>query len=148
MPPQVVRLVILTLAIVGSYAVARQLFVPKSFGQFGHYRGDALKEIASREPRYAGEKACDECHSDIRVKLDKYEHKTIACESCHGISKAHAADPDHNDAVKPGDSLCLRCHESTVGRPPWLKQIEISKHYAGKSKCVECHVSHQPNEVP
>jgi hypothetical protein len=148
MPPQIVRLVILTLAIVSTYAVARQLFVPKSFGRYGHYRGDALTEIAAREPRYAGEKACDECHSDIRLKLDKYEHKTIACESCHGISNAHAADPDHNDAVKGGDALCLRCHDYDPARPAFLKQIELSKHYSGKGKCVECHISHQPNEVP
>lgn len=148
LPPQVARLVVLTLLIVGSYVVARQIFVPKSFGQFGHYRGAALQEIASREPRYAGQKSCNECHSDVVLKLAKYEHKTVSCESCHGISKAHGADPDHNDPMKLDDTLCLRCHTREVARPAFLKQIELSKHYSGKGKCVECHLPHQPNEVP
>lgn len=148
LPPQVVRLVILTLGIVSSYAVARHFLTPDSFGEWGHFRGDALKEISSREPRYAGAKSCLECHSDVQAKLSKYEHKTINCESCHGISRAHGADPDKHDALKPDDATCMRCHEYNVARPAWLKQIELSKHYSGQGKCVECHIPHQPNEVP
>lgn len=148
LPPQVVRLVILTIGIVASYAVARQVFVPKSFGQYGHYRGKALEEIAAREPRYAGQKSCNECHSEVLVKVGKFEHKTVSCESCHGISRAHGDDPDHNDPIKLTDSLCLRCHTREVARPSFLKQIEISNHYSSKGTCVSCHLPHQPNEVP
>ena len=35
MPPQIVRLVLLTIAIVGSYLVARYFLTPPSFGQYG-----------------------------------------------------------------------------------------------------------------
>jgi hypothetical protein len=148
LPPQVVRLVILTIGVVGSYVVARQVFMPKSFGQFGHYRGDALAEIAAREPRYGGQKSCNECHSEVLVKVAKYEHKTVSCESCHGIGKAHGDDPDHHDMPKLAGDMCLRCHEFNPARPAFLKQIELKKHYSDKGKCAECHLPHQPNEVP
>jgi hypothetical protein len=148
LPPQIVRLVILTIGIVGSYVVARQIFTPKSFGQYGHYRGDALAELASREPRYGGQKSCNECHSEILTKTAKYEHKTVSCESCHGPSKAHGDDPDHHDAVKLTADVCLRCHEFNPSRPVFLKQIDLKKHYTDKGKCTECHLPHQPNEVP
>jgi hypothetical protein len=148
LPPQIVRLVILTIGIVGSYVVARQIFMPKSFGQYGHYRGDAIMEIAAREPRFAGKKSCNECHSEVVEKLAKFEHKKISCETCHGPLKAHGDDPDNHDAIKPTSDLCLRCHELNISRPAFLKQIEFKKHYADKGKCTECHVSHQPNEMP
>lgn len=146
MPPQIFRLVLLTLAIVSSYVVARWLLTPASFGQYGFYRGDALIEHMSHTPVFAGRKACLECHEDIEQKLAKAEHKTISCESCHGVGKAHVDNPDEK-VNKPGDNLCLRCHESNPTRPKWLKQIDPKDHYRG-SKCVECHAPHQPNEVP
>ncbi len=148
LPPQVVRLVILTFAIVGSYAVAKHLMTPSSFGKYGHYRADALTEIASREPGLGGRKSCSECHDDVEKKLVKFEHKAISCETCHGPARAHGNDPDHVDMGKPAATLCLRCHENTVGRPAWHKQIEVAKHYTGQGKCTECHIPHQPSEVP
>jgi hypothetical protein len=42
MPPQIVRLVLLTFAIVGSYLVARSFLTPRSFGELGWYRAEAL----------------------------------------------------------------------------------------------------------
>jgi hypothetical protein len=145
MPPQVLRLVLLTLAIVGSYMVARAILTPPSFRQYGWYRGAALEEIASREPVYAGKKACEECHSDVLQKLGKFEHKTLSCESCHGVSREHAANPDITPAKLTGNH-CIRCHEANPSRPSWFKQITLKEHYSGK--CAECHVPHQPTEVP
>jgi hypothetical protein len=60
LPPQILRLVLLTLAIVGSYLIARAFLTPASFGEFGWYRGEALVELRSRPPVYAGKQACDE----------------------------------------------------------------------------------------
>ena len=145
MPPQILRLVLLTIAIVAVYSVARVLLTPKSFGQYGHYRGAALQEIAAREPTFAGAVACEECHDDIAAKLAKHEHKGIACESCHGPSRAHDDNPDVG-VPKHGNELCLRCHQSNPARPGWLKQINPSGHYDGK--CVDCHLPHQPNDSP
>ncbi len=146
LPPQILRLVLLTLGIVTIYFVARNLMTPPSFGQYGHYRGAALDEIAARAPVYAGKKACDECHSDVLQKLAKAEHKTLSCEACHGVSQDHAANPDITP-IKLTGNHCIRCHEANPSRPAWFKQITVKIHYTGQ-KCTECHVPHQPNEVP
>jgi hypothetical protein len=173
-PPQILRLVLLTLGIVGSYFIARAFLTPPSFGDYGWYRGDALEEIASHNPVHAGRKACEECHSEIFPKLAKGPHKTISCETCHGVSRDHAENPDIKAGivkdhvtgldVKPAATAdmggtnavlsagrftgvhCIRCHESNPSRPAWFKQIVVKTHYAGK--CTECHLPHQPTEVP
>jgi hypothetical protein len=145
LPPQILRLILLTLAIVGSYLVARTFLTPASFGVFGWYRGEALVELRSRPPVYAGKQACDECHSDQLQKLAKYEHRTLSCEACHGVSREHAENPDILP-VKLTGSHCLRCHEANPSRPKWFKQIVVKDHYG--SKCVECHVPHQPSQTP
>ena len=145
MPPQIFRLVLLTLAIVGSYIIARHLLTPASFRQYGFYRGEALAEHASRTPVFAGKKACDECHSDELQKLAKGKHKTLSCEACHGVSRDHTENPDILP-VKMTGNHCIRCHESNPSRPSWFKQIVVKDHYSGK--CTECHVPHQPTEVP
>jgi hypothetical protein len=150
-PPQIIRLVLLTVGIVGTYLVARHFLTPPSFGQYGWYRADALGELASRATVFPGMKACDECHSDVVQKLAKYEHKTLSCESCHGIAnsaimKAHVDNPDVK-IDKRNHTPCARCHEANPSRPKWLKQVETKKHYTGQ-RCTECHVPHQPLEVP
>lgn len=145
MSPQVNRLILLTLAIVVSYLVARYFLTPATFGQYGWYRGAALGEIASATPVYAGKKACDECHSEILEVLGKGKHQTLTCEACHGVSSPHAANPDILP-VKMSGSHCIRCHEANMSRPAWFKQIVVKEHYEGK--CSECHVPHNPTEVP
>jgi hypothetical protein len=145
MPPQLFRLVLLTLGIVLSYLVARYFLTPPSFGEYGWYRGAALGELAARTPVYAGKKACDECHSDILQQLAKFEHKTLSCEGCHGVSRPHAENPDILP-VKLTGSHCIRCHEANPSRPKWFKQIVVKDHYG--SKCSECHLPHQPSQSP
>ncbi len=146
LPPQILRLVLLTVAIIVTYFIARYLLTPASFRQYGFYRGDALAELSSRTPVFAGRKACLECHEDLQTKLSKAEHKTIGCETCHGVGREHADNPDVN-LVKIGDNTCLRCHEASPSRPSWLKQIAVNDHFRG-DKCIGCHMPHQPNEVP
>ncbi|HPA17335.1 MAG TPA: hypothetical protein PLU30_06280 [Verrucomicrobiae bacterium] len=144
-PPQINRLILLTLGIVGSYLIARYFLTPATFGQYGWYRGAALEEIASRTPVYAGKLACDECHSEKLEMLAKGKHQTLSCEGCHGVSSQHAANPDILP-VKMAGSHCIRCHEQNDSRPTWYKQIVVKDHYAGK--CRECHMPHNPTEVP
>lgn len=145
-PPQVTRLILLTVGIIGSYLVARHFLTPASFGQHGFFRGDAIAEVASHAPVYAGKKACDECHSDQVLKLGKKEHKNLSCEGCHGPGQAHVENPD----VKMGVlhySHCIRCHGANPSRPKTHKQIVPKSHYPGE-KCTECHLPHEPTEVP
>lgn len=145
LPPQILRLVLLTLAIVGFYLVARSFLTPPSFGQYGWYRGDALAEIASRPPVFAGKQSCDECHSDILHKMAADAHKTLSCEACHGVSRQHGDNPDIPPDKATG-SHCIRCHEANQARPAWFKQIVVKDHYSGK--CTECHMPHQPTQTP
>ena len=147
MPPQLFRIFLLVVGIVVSYAIARYFLTPASFGEYGWYRGAALAEVAAQDRVYAGKKACDECHSDEYQKLMKYEHKSVACESCHGPGQAHADDPRPDNIEKSTFATCLRCHEANPSRPQWHKQVRSRDHYTG-SKCTECHVPHAPSEVP
>lgn len=149
MPPQITRIVLLTIAIVGSYLVARYLLTPDSFGRYGWYRANALEDAASLKRVFAGKKACGECHSEIEAMLAKFPHKTLSCEGCHGPGQAHADNPD-DAASSPGKnafSSCIRCHEANPSRPKWHKQISTKAHYTG-DKCTECHLPHAPSEVP
>lgn len=146
MPPQVFRIVLLAVAIVGSYLVARYFLTPPSFNQFGWYRGDALMEVAAHDRVYAGKKACDECHSDQYQKVVRGAHKGVSCEACHGPGQGHADNPDLKLQVL-NYSHCVRCHEANPSRPARHKQIVSRDHYTG-SKCTECHVPHSPAEVP
>jgi|YelNatPaOPRAMG01_1025707.scaffolds.fasta_scaffold194229_2 hypothetical protein len=143
LPPQLIRLVILTVAILGLYGLARFFLTPPSFGELGFYRALALEEATLRSPVFAGQKACDECHSDTIKKVAKAEHKTVSCESCHGPGRAHVENPE----VKMGAIFCVRCHGVDPARSAWIKQVDPKKHYAGQ-RCAECHVPHQPSEVP
>jgi predicted CXXCH cytochrome family protein len=67
----------------------------------------------------------------------------VSCESCHGPCQAHVDNYD----IKTARIVCVRCHAVDPARSTWIRQIEPKKHYAGQ-RCVECHVPHQPNEVP
>jgi hypothetical protein len=146
-PPQVTRLLLLTIGIVSSYAVARYFLTPPSFGEYGWYRGDALEELASYDRVYAGAKACEECHAEQSEKVAAASHKTLSCEACHGAGQAHAENPDVHKMTILTFSHCVRCHEANPSRPKWHKQIQSKEHYPGE-KCTECHVPHQPLEVP
>lgn len=149
MPPQVVRVVLLAVGIVASYLVARYFLTPPSFREYGFYRGAALAELATRDRVYAGENACvEKCHNhqDQYQTLMKHEHKTLACESCHGPGQAHSNDPRKDNIEKSSYATCLRCHEANPSRPKWHKQIASNNHYPGK--CTECHVPHSPSESP
>jgi len=142
MPPQLIRLVLLTIGIVCVYFTARYFLTPDSFGQYGHYRGKALAEIAAREPYWAGRRACDKCHDKVVQKLAQAEHQGLSCETCHGPSQAHVESPEVK-LPKMSYDKCVRCHAASPSRPQWLHQINLDTHYTG-DVCTECHDPHQP----
>src|ERR1019366_3481698 len=47
------------------FLVVRHYVVPPSFGQYGHYRGAAIGEIAQRPVKFAGHQTCETCHTDV-----------------------------------------------------------------------------------
>ena len=146
-PPQITRLVLLTVGIVVAYCTARYFLTPASFGELGWYRANALGEQAAHARVYGGKASCDECHPDQLETLGKFEHKSLSCEGCHGPGQAHAEEPDAHRMAVLSYSHCVRCHEANPSRPKWHKQVDPKDHYAG-SYCTECHLPHHPAEAP
>ena len=139
-----IRIALVFIAGVVIFLVFRGLIVPKSFGQYGHYRGAALNEIAARPPLFAGRQACETCHQEI-VDLKKTgKHSIVGCEACHGPLGKHAEDPAANVPVLPDTKvLCVKCHEANSAKPAHFPQV-ISKEHAGDLACNSCHKPHTP----
>lgn len=166
MPKHVVRLLLL----IATFAVvaigARFYFVDKSFGVYGHYRADAVAEIAADTPIYQGAAYCQKCHSELFAQWSTGIHKVVNCETCHGAAGKHpnikppvasssrtqyliaAARYDQFALSVPSDTvkLCTLCHEKMPGRPAAQPQIDVDSH-AGGQACIVCHNPHSPKIV-
>src|ERR1700692_2386843 len=88
-----VRLAVAFVVVAAVLLLIRAHFIPKSFGQYGHYRGDALAESSNQPLSYAGHQACEDCHSDVLAIKKAGKHMGVNCESCHGPLAKHAEDP-------------------------------------------------------
>jgi len=124
--------------------VLRSFLVPRSFGQYGHYRGKAIAETAALPVSYAGHQVCEGCHTDVLDLKSKGVHKGVACESCHGPLAKHADDPA---SVQPAKldiaKLCVRCHEANIAKPKNFPQVASEEH-SGGAACNSCHQPHSP----
>ncbi len=142
------------LALVGLIIIgvtgARQIFVPPTYGQYGHYRGAAPAEARVRKPRHLGQQQCKECHDDIGKLHDKDAHGRVACETCHGPGHKHKADQNNKLTEPRSQEGCLVCHRRLLARPPAFPQIRVADHYRlvgvknMKLACVKCHSPHEP----
>jgi len=144
LPQQIVPLLILFTAGILGLFVARYFLVPKSFGEYGHYRADAVDEIAASEVSFAGYKACLDCHEDIYDLKQASNHKGLACEVCHGPCAKHVNAPD--EFTPPGPrtrDFCILCHGYNLSRPSGFPQIIPELHNPGKV-CMTCHNPHNP----
>lgn len=145
-PPQIPRLASVTVGIIVVYFVARFFLVPASFGKYGHYRADALKDYAAMPIKHAGAIACAECHTEVVEKKAKGGHKNISCESCHGPLAVHVEDPTVTPQKITDLRFCIRCHSENPSRPEKFPQVNVDEH-AGKQNCTECHAPHLPKEA-
>ena len=126
------------------FLILRAALVPKSFGEYGHYRGNALGEIKSKPVNYAGHQACETCHTDVLEVKANGVHAHVACESCHGPLAKHAEDPGSVLPEKLDTKvLCVRCHEANPAKPKNFPQVVSADHSAGLA-CNECHKPHSP----
>lgn len=126
------------------FLLVRHAIVPKSFGQYGHYRAAALEEIRSRPISFAGRETCEACHDEVAKTKHAGKHAGVGCEACHGPSFKHTEDPSGVPAMKPDPrTLCVRCHEAGPAKPKTFPQI-VSKEHAGDTSCIECHQPHSP----
>lgn len=134
---------VMALALV-AFVVLRAALVPRSFGEYGHYRGDAIAEIAARPIAFAGSQACEACHTDVAEQKKQGKHVVVACEACHGALAKHAEDPSSVQPVKLDTAiLCVRCHESNSAKPKGFPQVNAAEHSGGLA-CNTCHQPHHP----
>ena len=126
------------------FLVIRSFLVPKSFGEYGHYRGNALAEIAARPVNFAGHETCETCHADAFDKKKDGKHAHVNCEACHGPLAKHADDPGSVTPAKLDTAvLCVRCHEANAAKPKSFPQVVSADHSNGLP-CDTCHQPHSP----
>ncbi|MBG0860627.1 MAG: hypothetical protein IQL11_14095 [Bacteroidales bacterium] len=144
-PPQLLRLGLAFVIFVTLFLFIRHSLVPESFGQYGFYRGEALGEIAGLPVRFAGQKACLECHQDIDELKQQDVHSDISCETCHGPGQIHSENGDTTLLEKPVDrESCGICHSKNKARQKDVVfQVDLKEHNVQK-RCIECHYPHQP----
>ena len=122
----------------------RSALVPRSFGEYGHYRGNAIGEIAALPIIHAGHEICEMCHPDIAEQKSKGKHAGVNCEACHGPQAKHADDPGSIIPQKPDAAvLCAQCHEASAAKPKSFPQVVTADH-AGGLICTTCHQAHNP----
>jgi cytochrome c553 len=166
MPKHIVRLIVLIIGLGAIGITARNLLIDKSFYKIGHYRADAVAEIARDKPKYQGSAYCESCHAAQYNEWSKSIHhsvdvgKVVKCEVCHGPGGGRdpqqgyinaATGPVHPNNLKlavPTDTraLCTQCHEQIAGRPQQQRQIVINEH-AGTQQCTLCHNPHAPQSL-
>jgi hypothetical protein len=125
------------------FLVIRSFIVPRSFGQYGHYRGAAIAEIAAHPIHFAGHQTCETCHSDIAQTKSGGKHAQVNCEACHGPQAKHADDPSIDPGKPDTAVLCVRCHAASAARPNDFPQVDAEQH-AGGVPCQTCHQPHSP----
>ena len=126
------------------FLVVRGYVVPKSFGQYGHYRGAAIGEIANHPVKYAGHESCETCHADVLDLKKAGKHAQVNCEACHGPLAKHADDPASVTPVLPDTAiLCARCHTASAAKPKGFPQVVPEDHSTGLP-CETCHKPHSP----
>jgi uncharacterized CHY-type Zn-finger protein len=125
------------------FLVVRHYVVPKTFGEYGHYRGASIGEIANLPVKFAGHQTCENCHTDILdVKL-KGKHAHVNCEACHGALANHADDPTIKPVLPDTAVLCSRCHTASAAKPKGFPQVVPAEHSNGLP-CQTCHNPHSP----
>jgi cytochrome c553 len=144
MPKHVVRLLLLMGAGLVLALVARSFLIPDSFFRFGHYRAASVTEIAAQQPVHRTSAYCEDCHDEQHAQWSASNHKSVACENCHGPARTHPKGgikelPVPKDTIR----LCSVCHEATAGRPAAQPQVVLAEH-APREECAGCHNPHSP----
>jgi cytochrome c553 len=149
MPKHIVRLLLL-LALALLLAFAAKLFLTDpSFYKYGHYRADAVPELASGTPVFQGSAHCQTCHEERKADWPAGNHRTVQCEVCHGTSEEC---PVKEGTRIPANTirLCLTCHQKMPARPAAQPQIVPGEHPFADGEtmpCIECHNPHSPGPV-
>lgn len=146
MPKHITRLLsLMVFALVIAIAL-RFYLVDPSFYEYGHFRADAVPELAAAEPVYKGSAFCLDCHEQRKSDWTDGKHSVVQCEVCHG---RYLGCPENSKAMRPDNTieLCTMCHLAIPGRPASHPQIVLAEHpFADEEKpqCRTCHNPHTP----
>lgn len=146
MPKHIVRLILILVAFLAVAYAGIVFLTDPSFYRFGHYRADAVPELAQGEPAFRGPAYCAGCHADRHREWSAGNHVKVKCEICHGPARNHPANgklPLPDDPVK----LCTTCHEAMPARPAAHPQVVVAEHpypHTTPVVCSTCHNPHSP----
>ncbi len=145
MPLHLKRLLLTGIVIISLFLLLKHALTPESFGQYGHYRGNSMNEIAALPIHFVGNNSCVSCHDTIVSMKSEGYHSDLSCEGCHGAGYKHVGDPKMEQLIKPDSrEFCAKCHDINLARPEKaVTQKELKEHHSDQ-KCVKCHNPHQP----
>ncbi|MBI4297704.1 MAG: hypothetical protein HY676_04155 [Chloroflexi bacterium] len=124
------------------FLLIRQVLVPRSFGEYGYYRGENVQEWASLPLTFSDTSSCNQCHAPVYAQWHSSPHVAVSCENCHGPGIAHI-ETGAKLTIPEARELCLVCHERLFSRPANFPQVESVAH-AGDVECTACHSPHSP----
>jgi cytochrome c553 len=151
LPKHIVRLLLLLSFFLLVALVAKSYLTDPSFYKFGHYRADAIPELAAGEPVYKGSAFCLDCHQQRADDWSKGVHVAVQCEVCHGPDrgcpengKIVFAEHPFPDEEKPQCKTCHNPHAPTVEElledaPAGDAAVTEVKPPESASKCLKCH---------
>jgi cytochrome c553 len=114
MPKHIVRLIILVMVFAIVAFSAKKFLTPASFYQYGHYRGAAVAEIASKVPKLQGSASCQSCHKAAYAAWAAGIHR-----------KATKNNVIQGLVVKNGPG-CEVCHTGPAGNHPSKEPMPLS----------------------
>jgi len=172
----IVHVAILVIVVLIAFLIARALTVPRSFGDYGHYRGASIKERQEFPVTLQTPQTCKECHEEERgdwwpafEAWQNGKHSSLTCANCHSNLKEHVRrrkkDPTLEKFVVTKDNaphLCLLCHHAMAARPKVLPLFDPTQedhaNYLELLKeemeevigCNICHPTYRPHnpELP
>ncbi len=153
MPKHIVRLLTVIAVIAVVALTARWFFRDSSFYRYGHYRGDAPAEIASKLPKHQGSASCQTCHKAIYGEWAAGIHRKATkdnviqgvvvkagpgCEVCHTAAGNHPSKEPMplsvEDQITTITHLKHHTHASNIpGRKLMLTPDEM------RGLCMNCH---------
>lgn len=128
----------------------KQAATPESWNYEIWFREDSLTDLANLPLAHGGNDSCEECHEYEYEDTMDFAHRTLSCESCHGVLADHVKGDKKvaNAVVDRSKSQCLNCHEPLISRPPDFPQFteEVRRHRELKEDvpCIKCHGAHDP----
>ncbi|MBI2346887.1 MAG: cytochrome C [Deltaproteobacteria bacterium] len=139
------------------FFVVRALVMPKSFGRFGHFRGDNIAEQAAIPAVHGAPEACAECHMEVAETKVAGKHASVPCQDCHGPLALHITEAGKEQMpMHRSFTLCARCHQQLAARPAAFPQIDLMEHLdvvgaghdaltTNEAICFDCHRPHSPS---